>query len=658
MEKKIVLRNAILLSLLVGATAVYSPVVLAAEEVAAGEESMEFAMEEYVVTASRTQTAKVDTPANVSTIDAAKIESRRYQDVAEALKDVPGVLVMDNGFGANEKNIILNGDDRVLVLVDGRRVNIDMGTIPAKSTFDLNLLPDVNQIERIEIVKGHGGALYGSDAVGGVINIITKKTDHSYGKVGFSAGSHKYKEGNALYNIREGKTGISVSTSKIKQSYYKYKDALTGNTQRWPGESNYENEKVALRVDQELNDTTDLSVGYNFSKFEGNSPFMATNPAPSSVFKKSNEFNAKYSWKSNENDTGYLQTYYKKYSYYNLGSMDEKDFGLELQQSITTSDNNKLVVGASYRNSKAENDKAYDESSINNLAFFANNIWEFAPTWSLNAGARWDKHSKAGSKTTLSAGLNKKFDEDSHVYMNWGQVFKAPTIDDLYYYSYEDLTAFGWGIYENIGNPNLKPEKGDTFTIGYGTKLNGKTDVNVSYFYSDLDDAIGWDYFFEAGINKYVAKNINRQKKNGMELSVNHQLNDNWDLEASYTYVRVRNDNNDGAGFVRDVNYAPNTYRLGVAYHDEKWNANLTMRAANGADTQRLNSNYQNAFIDSCYVTIDMAASYKATKDWTIFAKGYNLFNKAYAERAGVTLNRYDYPAQSRRFIVGAEYSF
>lgn len=642
MKKKSFLRNAILLSLLVGATTVYSPVVMAAEDVAASGDSMEFAMEEYVVTASRTQTAKVDTPANVSTIDAAKIESRRYQDVAEALKDVPGAVVIDNGYGANEKNIMLNGDDRVLVLVDGRRVNIDMGSTSGKSTFDLNLLPDVSQIERIEVVKGHGGALYGSDAVGGVINIITKKTDHSYGKVGFSAGSHKYKEGKALYNFKEGKSGVSVSASKIKQSYYKYKDALTGNTQRWPGESNYENENVALRIDQELTDKSNLSVGYNFSKFEGTSPWRATTPWPQRVFKKSNEFNAKYSWMTKDTDEGYLQTYYKKYSYFNDGGMDEKDFGLELQQSITTSANNKLVVGASYRNSKAENEIAYDESSIHNLAIFANNMWEFAPTWTLNTGARWDKHSKAGSNTTLSAGLNKKFDENSHAYVNWGQVFKAPTIDDLYYNN----------PYMK-GNPNLNPEKGETFTLGYGTKLNDKTDINVSYFYSDLKDAIDWD-----GYPISEVKNIHKQKKNGMELSINHELNDNWDLEASYTYVRVRNDNNDGAGFVRDVNYAPNTYRLGVRYHDEKWNADLTMRAGSGADTQRLNADHKNAFIDSCYVTFDMAASYQATKDWTIFAKGYNLFNKAYAEHAGVTGGRYDYPAQSRRFIVGAEYSF
>ena len=138
------------------------------------------------------------------------------------------------------------------------------------------------------------------------------------------------------------------------------------------------------------------------------------------------------------------------------------------------SDYRKLVVGASYRNSKAENEIAYDESSINNLAIFANNMWEFAPTWTLNTGARWDKHSKAGSKTTLSAGLNKKFDENSHAYVNWGQVFKAPTIDDLYYYTsdiYDGVT------YVSKGNSNLNPEKGDTFTVGYGTKLNDKTEL-------------------------------------------------------------------------------------------------------------------------------------------------------------------------------------
>lgn len=643
MEKKIVLRNAILLSLLVGATAVYSPVVLAAEEVAAGEESMEFAMEEYVVTASRTQTAKVDTPANVSTIDAAKIESRRYQDVAEALKDVPGASVTDTGTGATEKKIILNGDDRVLVLVDGRRVNLDMGA-SGRSSFDMNQLPDVSQIERIEVVKGHGGSLYGSDAVGGVINIITKKMDHNYGKVSMAFGSNQARDGKAMYTIKEGKTGISVNASKYKQGYYKYKEVGTNSTKRWPIGSDYTNEKVALKINQELTDTTSLEVGYNFSKFNGFSTTLPMNGSLASSYpidKKTNNVYAKYDWTINNNDQGYLSIYRNEYKYYCQGGTEERDFGFEVQQVITTSESNKMVVGASYRKAKAFNESAYtEEKDINNKAIFVNDIWDFASSWSLSAGARYDKHSTAGSETTLSAGLNKKFDENSHAYINWGQVFKSPTMDDLYYYA-------DYGGYVYKGNPNLKPEKGDTFTIGYGTKVNDKTDINVSYFHSDLDDAIAWD---SSGYPISEVKNIHKQKKNGMELSVNHELNDNWDLEASYTYVRVRNDKNDGNGFVRDANYAPNVYRAGVSYHDEKWNANLTMRAASGGDKK--------SFIESSYITFDMAASYKATTSWTIFAKGYNLFNKAYTEHAGIYNGRYNYPAQSRRFIVGAEYSF
>lgn len=137
--------------------------------------------------------------------------------------------------------------------------------------------------------------------------------------------------------------------------------------------------------------------------------------------------------------------------------MYETDTGFEAQQNITLSDNNRLVVGASYRKAKALNATSYTaEKTINNKAVFVSDQWEFAPSWTLDAGVRYDKHSTAGSKTTWSAGLNKKFDENSHAYFNWGQVFKAPTLDDLYYYS---VMEWGSSKYENYGNPNLKPEK-------------------------------------------------------------------------------------------------------------------------------------------------------------------------------------------------------
>lgn len=602
----------------------------------------EFDLDAMVVTATRTETKAVDVPANVSVVTAEKIESRHYQNVAEALKDVPGASVIDTGVGAFEKTIVLNGDTRVLVLVDGKRVSMDMGTATGRATYDLNQLPDVSIIDRIEVVKGHGGALYGSDAVGGVVNIITKKMDHSFGKVAMGFGSNQARDAKAMYSIKEGKTGVMVAASKNKQGYYKYKDAVDGSTKRWGDNTSYENEKVSVKVAQELSDTTNLTVGYDFSKLHG---FSMSNPIGTAnlVDKKTNNFTAKYDWLLNGKDQGYVQLYYQKYNYFYSSNMKETDKGFDIQQTITTSENNKLVVGASYRNDKVSNDglnysAKYDEK-INNKAIFVSDQWEFVPTWTLDAGVRYDDHSKAGDKTTLSAGLNKKFDKNSHAYFNWGQVFKAPTSDDFF-------TDTGM----MVGDPNLKPEKGDTWTLGYGTKINDKTDINISYFQSNLEDTIAWP---ETEPRVYTAKNIDKQKKNGMELSINHELNDNWDIEASYSYVRVRNDNNNGLGYVRDRNYIPNIYRAGVRYHNDLWNADFFLRAGSGAD--------KSSYMDSSFVTVDASVAYKATKDLSFYAKGYNLFNRAYTEKAGLYgSGQYDcyYPAQGRRFIIGAEYSF
>lgn len=448
-------------------------------------------------------------------------------------------------------------------------------------------------------------------------------------------GSNQARDAKAMYTIKEGKTGVMVAASKYKQGYYKYKDVADNSTKRWPGDTKFENEKVSLKIAQELTETSNLEVGYDFSKYSGISQYSVTSPWPSLIDKKTNNIYMKYDWLMNDTDQGYLQVYRNKYEYDNSGKIDEKVTGFEAQQAISTAENNKLVVGASYRSSHVNAVTASYNDKINNKALFVSDQWEFAPNWTLDAGVRYDKHSTAGSKTTWSAGLNKKFDENSHAYFNWGQVFKAPTLDDLYYNAY--------GMY---GNPNLKAEKGDTWTIGYGTKIADKTDVNISYFQSDLEDAITWD----RSSSPAYAKNIHKQKKNGMELSISHELNDNWDVEASYTYVRVRNDNNDGKGYVRDINYIPNMYRFGVRYHDDLWNADLFLRGGSGAD--------KSAYVDSKYMTLDMSVAYKATKDLSFYAKGYNLFNKAYAESAGVNGGTYTYPAQGRRFIIGAEYTF
>ena len=638
--------------------------------VASAEEIQTFEMDEFVVTAARTETRLVDTPANISVVGAEQIEERKYQDMGEVLKDVDGVTVLDTGLGTKEKMIKLNGDDRVLILVDGRRVGTDMGSnAGGRGSVDMNQLPDTSMIERVEVLKGAGGALYGSEAVGGVINIITKKADMTNGKISLGFGSFGAEDKKIMYSAKEGKTGVTVSASEYKQDYYKYRDHKTDTTKKWDGESNFKNRKISLNLAQELTDTTNLTLGFDYSKYEGMSPNRAfegdlKDYGVYAQDKESKNAYVKYDWIINGNNQGYVQFYHNELEYNNVsiinfdwegkpqpssGNMKEKVNGLDIQQAFTTSDTNKLVVGASWRESDvvAKGDNTYDEG-IENTAIFVSDTWEFAPTWTLNAGIRYDDHSHAGEDTTMSAGLNKKLDEDSHVYFNWSEVFRAPTTDDLFY------DGFMAGMGQAKGNPDLKPETGDTWTIGYATKFNDRSNFAFNYFESNLDDAISWDWFQDP----MKVENLDKQKKRGMEVSYSHELNDNVSVNASYTYLKVENKTLLTKGFERDTNYYPNVYRVGVNYKDGKWDSNVWLRTGSGFDTNAFDSNGKRKYLDNSFITVDMSVTYNASDNLSIYAKAYNLFNEAYTDYVGTLNGSYTNPAQSRRFIIGAEYKF
>ena len=400
------------------------------------------------------------------------------------------------------------------------------------------------------------------------------------------------------------------------------------------------------------------------------SPSSPLNDYYTTVFKqdkKTENVYAKYDWLLNGNDQGYVQFYHNELKYNNVsvinysgnsyGYMNEKTNGFDIQQAFTTSDTNKLVVGASWRESDvtAQGDNTYDEG-VDNTAIFVSDTWEFAPTWTLNAGIRYDDHSHAGDDTTMSAGLNKKLNDDSHIYFNWSEVFRAPTTDDLFYHG--EMAGMG----PVNGNPDLKPETGETWTLGYATKINEKTNFGINYFESDLKDAINWNWVrdHETGDYEGFAENIDKQKKRGMEITLNHELNDNVSVNASYTYLLVEDYEN--GSYVRDRNYYPNVYRIGVNYKDGKWDTNVWLRSGSGCDTTveaypEWNLYYAK-YLDNSFVTVDMSVTYKADDNFKVYAKAYNLFNEAYTDYVNATNGSYDSPAQSRRFIIGAEYTF
>lgn len=640
MKKVQSLRNAVMVSLLAGTTLVWGGTAFAQEDL------QEFALDDMVVTASRVPTQKVDTPADISVITKEEIADQNYASASDALRAIPGVNVLGSGAKGSsmgQDKILLNGDERVLVLVDGRRMNLG-----SSGNSSADWLPPVNAIERIEVLRGGGSALYGTDAVGGVINVIMKK--------GSDIGNHvTVKAAGGSFNAEQyaisasGSTdsglGLIVSATKERRGEYKFKNA-NGKSQLLKN-SGYDDTGVIVKLDQKVGEDNRIGVNFEHINAEGGSPFGYSGFGNTDSHKRiSNNVALRYDWNESSDERGYVQVY-KNYQHAHFRSPDagnqsnftDSTMGIEAQQNFKFSDTDELTVGLEYYKTTVDNAALYaGKRDINNKAIFVENRWEFAPSWQLNAGLRYDHHSKYGSEFTPKVALNKKFDENSNAYLSWGRVFNAPTTDDLYWYQP------GWGMF---GNPDLKAEKGNVWTLGGNTKLGDKTTLSGSIFYSDIDDAIGWLY--DSTTYQSKAVNINKEKRRGLEVSLNHDFDDNLSAYASYTYVQVKQDK--GKGFTKDLTTKPNIYRAGLKYKNADWLFTLNANAVTGQSEKN--------FVDSSYFTLDLGAQYKINDNAKLFINGYNLTNARYAEFGGLYKNgEARYPMAGRSFIIGAEYTF
>ena len=622
--------------------------------VASAEEVQTFEMDEFVVTASRVATSKVDTPANISVISAEQIAEKNYSDVTEALADVPGVNMLGSGAKGTingEDAFMINGDKRVLVLIDGRRVNLG-----ASGTAGANFLPPVNAIERVEVLKGGGSALYGSEAVGGVINIITKKGSESGSQVtlravGGSWGTEQY--GLTASGSNNNGLGVFVAASKERRGDFEYKD-INGNTQKLIN-SGYNNESFSVKLDQSIGNDDRVTFAFEHISSEGGAPFGYQPWSFTERFERlNNNVSARYDWNETCDNKGYVQVY-KNYQHarfistYPGNSADFTDTttGLDIQQNVKFSDSNEITFGAEYYKTKVNNDSEYKgERSINNKAIFMEDRWKLNDHWQLNTGLRYDKHNEFGSELTPKLALNNKINDDSNVYLSWGKVFNAPTTDELYYKN-------AW----MQGNPDLKPEKGDVWTLGGNTKLSDNTNISASVFYSVIDDAIDWyttDTLVDGSTTEYVTsyKNVNKEKRRGMELSINHSFDEYLTAQVSYTYMQIKHD--EGNGYLRDDKEKPNVYRAGIKYKINEWVYNADLTAVSGQHI-----GVANGYTDKNYLVLDLGIEYKLKNNAKIFVKGLNLTDERYQEIGGLyPTYEAKYPMPSRSFIIGAEYTF
>lgn len=657
--KKSFLEKSVVITLLVGSSVFSGGTCVFAEE-----PSENFTLGEFVVTASRVATNKADTPANISVITKEAIADNNYSDAAEAISKVPGVNVLGSGAKGSsmgQDKILINGDERVLVLIDGRRVNLG-----SSGNYSADWLPPVNAIERIEVLKGAGSALYGTDAVGGVINIITKKGSELDSHVTLRAATGSWNTeqyGITAGGATKGGLGVFVSASKDRRGNYSYK-GIDGDVKKMPN-SGFNTEGFNLKLDQQVGRDNRVTMQFEHLNTEGGSPFGYYGVATTDRHKRlNNNISMRYAWNESADNSGYVQVYKNHHHAQFLSPAvdNQSDFtdstaGLEVQQNFKLSKNNEVTAGLEYYKTKVSNDVMFEgKKEITNKAAFVEDRWQFAETWQLNTGLRLDHHNEYGSEITPHVALNKKFNEDSNVYLSWGKIFNAPTVQDLYWKQnmpYQDEHGV-WQDSWTLGNPDLKPEKGNVWTLGTNTKISEKTNLAASVFYSDIQDAIAWKGNSDGA---YQAFNIAKEKRRGLELTVNHDFDDKLSGYLSYTYVKSERD--DGYGYGNYDNIKPNIYRAGVKYKYDRWLVNADVTAVTGQVLMYTKAFDSYGYSDKSYLTLDLGAQYQVNKAAKVFVKGYNLTNARYQEYGGKYSNgEIKYPMPSRSFIVGMEYNF
>ena len=631
--------------------------------VANAEQMQTFEMDEFVVTASRVATNKVDTPASISVITAEQIADKNYSNVQEVLADTPGVNIIGSGSKGTvngEDQIMINGDTRVLILIDGRRVNLGSSGMGGAAG-----LPPANVIERVEVLKGGGSALYGTDAVGGVINIITKKGSDvgnqvTVRAVGGSWGTEQY--GLTASGANENGLGVFIAANKERRGNFDYKNQH-GDVVEMKN-SGYNIEGVNLKLDQTVGNDDRVTFAFEHTNSEGGVPYdgMFGFIETDNFERLNNNVSLRYDWNESAENSGFVQLYRNHqhskfvsnhtYAYRNSDFTDETT-GFNVQQNIKLDEDNELTFGAEYYKTEVENeDYVNGKNSINNKAVYLEDRWKINDTWQLNAGLRYDEHSRYGEEFTPKVALNKKFNDTSNMYVSWGKVFNAPTVDELYYVGLPGMPA---------GNPDLNAEKGDVWTLGYNTNLNEKTNLSASVYYSDIDNAIVDNG--DSSDHKFI--NAKKEKRRGMEVSLNHRFNDQLSGYASYAYMQIKQDN--GHGFERDSKEKPNTYRAGLKYENAAWTYNADLTAVSGQKV-RINGGSE-GYTDSNYFVLDLGVQYKVKNNLKLFANVYNLTNARYQEVGGLyapsngwSFGELDgeayYPMPSRSFIIGAEYTF
>lgn len=643
MKKSLV--NKVLLGLMVSGNVIWGGAAVHAEDT-----EQQFFLDEIVVTATRTPVKEFDANANISVVTKEEIEKNHYADVSEAIRNVQGVNILNygaNGEAYSSNGLYINGSANVVFLVDGMRANTNGSTF---SKAPIGEFVNMDAIERIEVLKGSASTLYGSDAQGGVINIITKKVRDGEIKTKIVGQTGSYNSEQYNFAHVGGKDGFYWEIDAQKRLMGDYTD---GNSNSVINGLN--STALNFKLGKKLGEKADITLGYQKYNGKYERPDNGSLSKQRDYGEKDNDkLSLVYDQKITENLSNRLSIFKNdsivkdNYTSPNVWYMDLTTEGFSDQLTYTDK-NHTIIGGIDYYKDKVNKYisqvESYDEAKeISNKALFIQDEWKFSKGWSLVPGLRFDRHSKYGSHTTPSIVLGYNQNEKTNYYVSYKEFFVAPN----QYMIFSKM----------VGNGDLKAEEGNTLEFGINHRFDD-TFLGTFHIYKQKAENVISYKSVPTSVAPYGVQyyNIAEQKSYGWDIGLKKQWNKNFSTDVTYTYLHI--DAQKGENSNLNGRLPQGTWSIGANYDENKFSALVKTRGV-------INREGGINIVDidhSAYVTYwvwDLAVNYKPTKNIKVFGKVNNLFDKYYSEygTAGKPSPSGWYAMPGRNFQVGVEYSF
>jgi vitamin B12 transporter len=637
---------------------------VSAEELAMADQPEVIETPEVVISATKTPLPPSQVTSAVEVIKGEELERKKIKTVIDALRLAEGVFATSSGGPGTEATVKMRGAfaRHTLVLIDGVIVNS-----PTTGAYDFANLTAEN-IDRIEIVRGAQSMLYGSDAIGGVINIYTKKGS---GKPTGSA----FVEYGSFASIREGANAagakgpfdFAVSVSRWDTSSFSAINYRRGAFER----DGFHNWQASGKIGIALPKDGRLDFNLRWYNSDVNFDGFADSGAPADVFgaKQSDRnlilsgtyeqpFTSWWSQKltlaqakerlfSNSGTVGYnlltgqfitanpnscfpnLDTCFTPF----VTDLDIVNRRLEWQHNFQVGKPLLLTAGYQFREEQGDSAEFFGAAQPNKLissnAGFAQaqlNLWD---RLFLTGGFRQDSYNVFGDATTyrVTGGYLVK-ETGTKVRASYGTGFKAPTLNDLFFRTSS----------ADFGNPNLKPEKSKSMDVGVDQSLFGdRLQLSAGYFWNRFRDLIQFatspSSLCPASTFGFCPINVAEAKTQGWEFSFKYRVMNGLDLRGQYTYTLTRafdTPTNPLGGDKRLPRWPIDQATLGLIYQPiEAARINVDYRFVGARNNTLSNTPDQK---QGSFGVVNISATYDITKNWQVFGRVDNLLNQKYEE--------------------------